>query len=516
MAYENFFATRLFVDAGASDTTLTLEEAPASTSGRLVLEARNPTQREIISYTGVSGNDITGVARGQGGTSAHAHIKGSLVEMNVTAEDLEDALSVPEDIETRFNESFEDYVASGLVWTDDIGLTADMSAGVAYVNGIRLSVSAVSNHAFTASKDTYIDLGDNGVLDYNEVANGAASPALAASHIRLAKVVTNGTDTTSVTQTGNDSLGNEYFPKQVIKGLFPQGFLINGKIVTSVATNNLTVAIKTLAGADPSPNDPVYVRIGNTVRAVKAALSVTKNAGTNWFNAGSSELATLEIDYFAYLGYNATDGVVLGFSRIPYARVYSDFSATTTNDKYAAISTITNAAATDEYENIGRFNAILSATASFNWSIPATSIIINRPIFETRELSFTPTWTNLTAGNGTNTGTYSIIGRHLDFRIRFLFGTTSAMGSGPSTKLPMAFATYPGSETSIVTKMCKLVDTGSALWGGFGQLEGTNSLALRQYSAATTPLQLGVQITSTSPHTWANTDEVNVVGDYQI
>lgn len=205
MAYQNFFATRLYTDIGASDTTITLENPPSVTSGRLVLEARNTSKREIISYTGVSGNDITGVTRGVGGTSATDHSKNSLVEMNVTAEDLTDALNVPNDIETRFDETISDHVASGLIWTDDIGLTADMSAGVAYINGIRLDVSAVSGRTFTASKDTYVDLGDNGTLDYNEVANGASAPAIAANHLRLAKVVTDGTDTTGITLYTNSA-----------------------------------------------------------------------------------------------------------------------------------------------------------------------------------------------------------------------------------------------------------------------------------------------------------------------
>ena len=90
MGHQNFFATRLTTDIGASDTTITLETAPTETSGRLVLEARNPTQREIIKYTGVAGNDITGVTRGEGGTSAKTHTRNALVEMNLTAEDIQD------------------------------------------------------------------------------------------------------------------------------------------------------------------------------------------------------------------------------------------------------------------------------------------------------------------------------------------------------------------------------------------------------------------------------------------
>jgi len=172
----------------------------------------------------------------------------------------------------------------------------------------------------------------------------------------------------------------------------PEGFLLNGKIVPSVTSGNLTVALKGLDGNDPSATNPIYIRIGDTVHSITSALSVTKNAGTNWCNAGSTELATKEIDYFVYLGYNATDGVVIGFSRIPYATEYSQFSTTSTDEKYCAISTITNAAAGDDYVVIGRFAATLSAGAGYTWSVPTfTSVnLIQRPIFTTRKLSYTP------------------------------------------------------------------------------------------------------------------------------
>jgi len=174
--------------------------------------------------------------------------------------------------------------------------------------------------------------------------------------------------------------------------------MVNGKIFTSVASNNLTVSSKTKAGTDASTSNPIYVVIDWVVRTITGALSVTKNAGTNWSNSWSAELATREIDFFTYLWYNATDWVTIWFSRIPNARVYSDFSATTTNEKYASISVITNAVAWDKYVNIGRFNATLSASP-FNWSIPATSEIIDYPIYETRLLDYVPqlTWFTVTA-----------------------------------------------------------------------------------------------------------------------
>lgn len=175
------------------------------------------------------------------------------------------------------------------------------------------------------------------------------------------------------------------------------------RIAVSVASNNLTLALKDRNGNDPSATSPVRVQIGDTVRTVTSALSVTKNAGTNWCNSGSSELATKEIDYFAYLGYNATDGVTIGFSRIPFARIYSGFSATTTNEKYAAISTITNAASSDAYTVIGRFAATLSAGAGYTWSVPTfTSVnLIHRPIDTSRWLDWVPAWSAAGAGSPT-------------------------------------------------------------------------------------------------------------------
>jgi hypothetical protein len=218
-------------------------------------------------------------------------------------------------------------------------------------------------------------------------------------------------------------------PAGRIKLNAPQGFLINGKIVTSVATNDLTVAIKTLAGNDPSTSDPVYCRIGNDVRAITTATSKTLNDGTNWFNSGSTSLATFEVDYFCYLIWNttpATDRVDIGFARIPYGRTYADFSGTTTNEKYLAFSGADTPASTDEVEVVGRFNATLSATAAFNWSIPATSVIVNRPVFETRALTYAPTQTGITLGNGTLTGRYQLINRRCTGVAVFTHGTTSS------------------------------------------------------------------------------------------
>lgn len=234
-----------------------------------------------------------------------------------------------------------------------------------------------------------------------------------------------------------EALQNGYaINAKALKFNTPQGFLQNGVITPSVSSNNLTLSLKTVAGNDPSVADPVIVRIGNTIRTITTALSVTKNAGTNWFDSGRTGLATNEIDYFVYLGYNATDGVTIGFSRIPWARTYGDFSTTSTSDTYCAISTITNATSTDGYEVVGRFNATLSASASFNWSLPATSVVVNQPVFETRRLTYnvqvTGSTTNPTLGSAAgNTCYYRIRYKQVECTIDLFFGTSGTnAGSG--------------------------------------------------------------------------------------
>ena len=252
-----------------------------------------------------------------------------------------------------------------------------------------------------------------------------------------------------VTLTGSETLTNKTIgTTNLISFNSPQGFLINGKIVPSVAANDLTVAIKGRDGNDPSATNPVYCRIGDTIRSITAALSVTKNDGTNWFNAGSAELATKEIDYFVYLGYNATDGVVIGFARIPYAAIYSDFSATTTNEKYAAISTIANASAGDYYEVIGRFAATLSATAAFTWTVPTFTAInlIQRPIYDTRWLA----WAGVFSGSGAMTIAsiesqdlrYRMRGREIALNAGYSFTTAGTSNAYFSITLPFTMVGY--------------------------------------------------------------------------
>jgi hypothetical protein len=232
--------------------------------------------------------------------------------------------------------------------------------------------------------------------------------------------------------------------------LLPVGQMRNGKISPTVSANDLVLTLLTSSGGTPSVSDPVDVNISGTTRQVTAALSVTCADATNWANLGSAELATKETDLFCYLIWNtnlAPDAVDIFWSRVPYGRLYSDFSSTTTNEKYAAINA-TAPAATDECVCIGRFAATLSAGAGYTWTVPTyTNInLIHRPIFETRRLTWVPA---VTSGAGTPTTvvkacSYSIINNRI---INFCDITVSNKGSASGNMIltpPMVPIDSPG------------------------------------------------------------------------
>jgi hypothetical protein len=286
------------------------------------------------------------------------------------------------------------------------------------------------------------------------------------------------------------------------------------RISVTVASNNLTVALKNLNGDDPSATQPVKVQIGDTVRTITSALSVTKNAGTNWCNSGSAELATLEVDYFVYLGYNATDGVVIGFSRIPYASVYSDFSATTTEEKYAAISTITNAAAADSYVNIGRFAATLSAGAGYTWTVPTftNANLKHEHTIETRPLTFVPQWANLTVGDGNQNAYYSVRGNTIKVAVTFNFGSTSSVSGGlthtaPFVKSTTFYDTAGASDINPFTQG-RLRDANAApAWASAVGVQASN-ITILALDASGTYLKQAI-LSSTIPFTWAVNDQID-------
>jgi len=392
-----------------SDTNFSAE----SGEGMVILD-EGTASAEFAYSTGKTGSslDIPLANRGLEGGSALAHNSGATVKGIITAG------------------MWNDFTDSYLAEHNDAGTHKEL---------VTLKGTSSSSAEIRLSEDT-----DNGT-NYM----GIKAPSAVTSSVTLTLPDGAGSAGQALTTDGSGTLSWASAGILSTTQYAPEGFLINGKIVPSVASNNLTVAIKGMDGNDPSASNPVYVRIDNTVRTITSALSVTKNAGTNWFNAGSSELATYAIDYFVYLGYNATDGVTIGFSRIPYANIYSDFSTTTTNEKYCAISTIASAVAGDNYVVIGRFEATLSAGAGYTWTVPTFTAtnLIQRPIYETRQLLSVGTLSSagtLPVFGLYNAVSYKLVGNYVYFnavKINTSGGTAGSGANQISIALPFAIST---------------------------------------------------------------------------
>lgn len=288
-----------------------------------------------------------------------------------------------------------------------------------------------------------------------------------------------------------------------------EGILVNGVISVTVASNNLTVAIKTLAGANPSAGDPVSIQIAGVIHEITSALSVTANAATNWAGRGGAMFAALEQDWFVYLGYNATDGITIGFSPIPYADRYSQFSTTSTAETYCKISVITNAAAADPYVLIGRFGATLSAAAGHVWTVPTFTPenLVQRPIFNTRPRSWIPQFTNLTLGNGTLYAEYYINQHETFLNWSLIFGSTTSISGAVTHTIPMT-RRWAGSSDRLTTGLVRFQDTGTAAYAGIALME-TALLAIVAQNASGTYLAQAV-LSSSIPFTWTTSDVIIV------
>lgn len=179
---------------------------------------------------------------------------------------------ITNEIATRFYEAFGEFVDSGLLPATDAGLGSDISLGVAYVRGYRVSKPSVTAHTYTASVDTYVDISSTGVFTYPEVATGAAAPAVTALSIRLAKVVTDGDNITSVVDLR--------VMAPVGLGTAADGTLagqLNGKyqVFATHATPNTEVAVAHGLGRIPVGYIPVAQNLAGSIYTGATAWDIT-------------------------------------------------------------------------------------------------------------------------------------------------------------------------------------------------------------------------------------------------
>lgn len=240
---------------------------------------------------------------------------------------------------TLLKETTVPFVASGLVWSAITGLTAGMTSGVLYYNGIRTPVNSVSSNTFVASKDTYVDIDVNGNVAYPNTTNGGSAPALTTNSIRVAKVVTSGSAVTSVVQTGVESNNVQIYPNNAT---LPLNWISWTPTFTNVSGGTLNYAKYiqigktihfrlryTLAGAGVSGgiifstpttiNADLSVAITDTINGT----SMLAHSG-NWFPATISWASSTTLEVFALNAAGTFTTLATTSSTVPFTWASTD------------------------------------------------------------------------------------------------------------------------------------------------------------------------------------------------
>lgn len=168
----------------------------------------------------------------------------------------------------------------------------------------------------------------------------------------------------------------------------------NHQISTSIASNNLTVALKEMSGSDPSTTSPVLFRSGNTKLKVTSALSITITAAMgDLFGWDAGKIQANDAQLFVYL-INNNGTPQLGVSPCPMltnvATNYYDLGAgaQTGSAGYTNIVMSGTRHANNSARVIGRIN--VHQLDNNNWQAPTTALVVNEPIWHTDRMNWTP------------------------------------------------------------------------------------------------------------------------------
>jgi len=127
---------------------------------------------------------------------------------------------------------------------------------------------------------------------------------------------------------------------------------------------------------------------------------------------------------------------------------------------------------------------------------------------------WTPAHTNITVGNGTVVAKYIQIGKTVHFRYKFILGSTSSIGSSSLITLPVEANSDYIAGASILGN-AGLLELGVSLFVGFARLQSATQFRIVVSNNASSVVNVNQSMTATTPHTWAEDDEIHCEGTYE-
>ena len=152
-------------------------------------------------------------------------------------------------------------------------------------------------------------------------------------------------------------------------------------------------------------------------------------------------------------------------------------------------------------------------------AVGANDLVVTAASGETTGLKYTggwttwtPSYTNLTVGNGTVVSRYRQVGKMVDVFFMFTLGSTSTIGSDPRFTLPVNFNQYSNPGLHFYTG--SFFDSGVRVWGGGIELRDT--AAYFQYWNTSLAYIAPEGVTATVPFTWTTNDKLTVQFSYEV
>jgi putative exporter of polyketide antibiotics len=127
-------------------------------------------------------------------------------------------------------------------------------------------------------------------------------------------------------------------------------------------------------------------------------------------------------------------------------------------------------------------------------------------------VAYTPTWGNLTVGNGTATFRYGRVQDLIHVHGKLLFGSTTSVTGNVTMALPVTAGDHA---VNAILGDTRLGDAGVGTSFGLVILATTTTVALQAFNASATYLT-NTAFTSTVPFTWSTNDEIYVNFIYEV
>ena len=227
-----------------------------------LLSLCSTAQAGIISYDQFA-SSTTIVQLNTAMNTAYNAINGGISSANIT-----NLTIVSEDIAAsanpivRDNELIGDIIYTGLLPVTSTDLTSNISAGTCYVNGNRIVKDATAK-TYTASKDTWVFIDQNGAYSYSAVNNSAAQPDTPTNSVLLAKVVTDTDNITSVTDYRQLTPSNLRIYQDYIQGCVLSR---DAATATKISIDVGEIELGNTSGKVRRNTAPVYVDLSTTGR----------------------------------------------------------------------------------------------------------------------------------------------------------------------------------------------------------------------------------------------------------